>query len=99
MHDRVYGLLGMTSVNVEQIDEMRHNCFAVRYDESPSDTFARLTKYIICRDHSLNVLFLDAAFPRPKHAGEVDGKTLPSWVPDWRHKIGSVHRHIYCPSS
>lgn len=98
VHDRVYGLLGMTSVNVEQADDTRLNCFAISYSEPPEDTFARLAKYIICRDHSLNILFLNAAFPRPKHGGELDGKTLPSWVPDWRYTIGTVQKHPYCPA-
>lgn len=99
MHDRVYGLLGMTSVNVEQTDDMRHNCFAISYGELPVDTFARLAKYIICRDHSLNILFLNTAFPRPQHASEVDGNKLPSWVPDWRYSIGTVQKHTYPPTS
>jgi len=97
IHDRVYGLLGMSSVNVEQPDDMRHNCFAISYGESPVNTFARLAKYIICRDHSLNILFLDKAFPRPKNAGEVNGEKLPSWVPDWRYATGSVRKPIYYP--
>jgi hypothetical protein len=97
MHDRVYGLLGMTSVNVEQPGDMRQNSFAIYYGESPVETFARLAKYIIYRDHSLNLLFLNRAFPRPEHAGEVHGKKLPSWVPDWRYAIGSVHKPIYYP--
>lgn len=99
MHDRVYGLLGMTSVNVEQIDDVRHNCFVISYIEPPVETFTRLAKYIICRDRCLHLLFLNKAFPRPEHAGEVDGTRLPSWVPDWRYAIGSVDKHTNCPTS
>lgn len=98
-HDRVYGLLGMTSVNVEQTGDTRLNCFTISYDELPVETFARLAKYIICRDHSLNLLFLDVAFPRPQDAGEVDGQILPSWVPDWRHALGCVEKYIHHPVS
>ena len=44
VHDRVYGLLGMTWTNVERVnDDFRQNTFLVSYNEHPVETFARLT--------------------------------------------------------
>jgi hypothetical protein len=90
LHDRVYALLGMTTVHTEQIDGSHNNSFAVDYGEHPVDVFARLARYIICRDSSLNILFLDSMFLRPSETGEMEGRRLPSWVPDWRIKPGAL---------
>lgn len=90
LHDRIYGLLSMTSVNVEAAISGKAplNHFQISYEEHPAVTFTRLAKYIVQRDRAVNILLLDAAFPRPQGAGEVEGQTLPSWVPDWRFAIG-----------
>jgi hypothetical protein len=100
LHDRVYALLGMTTVNVYEKEGPYINDFEVNYSDHPVDVFAHLAKYIIYRDNSsLNVLFLSLLSDRTSKSREMEGQYLPSWVPDWRSEIGALPPYEGVPPS
>jgi hypothetical protein len=66
--DYLFGLLGLT----EDADEP---CLAPDYSQSQAEILQRYARFLVGKDHSLELLF--NASCRPKASG------LPSWVPDW----------------
>ncbi|KAK4502619.1 hypothetical protein PRZ48_006045 [Zasmidium cellare] len=99
VHDCIYGLLSMTSVKVlHNKNGSQSNGFFVSYAEHPATTFIRLAEYIIQRDDNFDLLLSSSAFPRlHSDAGEVEGCTLPSWVPDWRFPVGPTASSSWAP--
>jgi hypothetical protein len=79
--DRVYGLLGLTSVHVARPHETGRtvNTLEIDYQKPAAEVFQDLTRYCIRRDGCLGVLQLSARF-----GGIVDDVSLPSWTIDWR---------------
>ena len=90
--DRIYALLAMSTLGTFESAKPSETSFHIDYDEPAASTFTRLAEYIIRRDGSIFLVLLNDAFPRPIGAGNVEGKDLPSWVPDWRFDLGVAPR-------
>ncbi|KAK4898429.1 hypothetical protein LTR27_004026 [Elasticomyces elasticus] len=73
--DHVYGILGMTATNLT-IDRAPH--FTVDYHKSVSKVFQDVVRYVVARDHDLDILLLDGTY-----GGIIAGQQLPSWCPDF----------------
>jgi hypothetical protein len=92
--DRVYGLLGTTTcpmnapAEIDLVDVAdSDSALDIDYSKTTSEVFQDLTKYIIMRDHHLEIL---AAHMPPKT--EDNDLGLPSWCCDWRS-----HKHFFRP--
>lgn len=85
--DRIYGLLGMTPINVEDalISNPSTLSLAVDYSKHPVTVFQDLMRYLITRERGLSPLLLDATF-----GGEVAGRKLPSWTIDWSKAVSKT---------
>ncbi|KXT09135.1 hypothetical protein AC579_386 [Pseudocercospora musae] len=79
--DHVYGLLGMSRTLLADRDTSMstETRLTVDYRLDAIQVFQDVASYMMHRDQSLNVLYLTAFF-----GGYIDGKRIPSWVPDWR---------------
>ncbi|KAJ9609908.1 hypothetical protein H2200_006237 [Cladophialophora chaetospira] len=103
--DFVYGAIGMSNVDLEHVDGLRlvqkelRNTLPIDYKRTVSEVFQDVTKYIINRDRSLDVLLV-VWESRP-----IDTLELPSWTPDWRtarlldwdHIFEQLYRRPFMP--
>ena len=63
----------------------------VDYTMPNCELFEQVARYFVHRDQSVIILCLAA-----QYGGEVDGGSLPSWVPDWRTlSTRGVYRHWF----
>lgn len=91
-HDYVYGLLGMSTANKYEHDkdDKTKEMLSVSYVQDAARTFENLARYIIGRDDSLSILFLQDAFALREYGPARKELDLPSWVPDWRFQYGTL---------
>ncbi|KAK3619115.1 hypothetical protein LTR56_024227 [Elasticomyces elasticus] len=105
--DRIYGVLGMTTVgsqtrlNATQLDGLLWKAsLPIDYRRSVSQVFQDSAIWIMTMHQSLSILLLDATY-----GGMVDGNTVPSWCPNWSRPFGMGkctenfgHPHRFIPN-
>ena len=79
--DRIYAILGMTTVATSEPGSGigQGVLLEIDYERHPALVFEDVTRYVIRRNRSLSVLYLDATF-----GTDVSGVKLHSWAIDWR---------------
>ena len=94
--DYIYAVLDMTSTPVryrnlqwDQQANLTLRSIEVDYSKSVAEVFADVARYILSREGNLILLYSEGVF------GSVSDLSLPSWVPDWRTKLGYGHSTIY----
>lgn len=96
--DRVYGLLGMTSVKTTSISPHMGfpDCLSleVNYAKHPCEVFQDVMRYLIRREGTLAPLMLAASF-----GSEIEGRRLPSWVINWRRPLGVPELRVTFPAT
>lgn len=84
--DCVYALLGVA----RDIDAL---AFPVDYTRTFRDLFGYVTKHSVSKYHDLTVLALVSILP-PENTPKEGPRSLPSWIPDYRFKIGINNRRL-----
>ncbi|KAK4560660.1 hypothetical protein LTR86_005238 [Recurvomyces mirabilis] len=96
-HDRIYAILGMTRTMRYTAADARgphHLLYGpqyllVDYTLPISELYEQVARYFVQRDESVVILCLAS-----QYGGDMDGVSLPSWVPDWRTLSSTgVYRH------
>lgn len=91
-HDRIYGILGMTTVGLQSENGNMDTYYplVISYQQPVAVLFRKLAMYLIKRDQCLTLLNFRDLIYRPAPTDEHEDLRLPSWTPDWRRLLGNL---------